>query len=292
LNEFELVANPRGYYSVAPMPTESYLDAYYREKYWQAPTRPHTIEYSVEERTYRLNRNLLTLKLLPEDFVPRRALDIGCGEGFMLRTLLDFGYEAQGIDASDFGVRAHNPACLPLVRTGNISNLLSDYVQSGTTFDLVLINCVLEHVRDPDGVLDLVRELVHPDGHLIVSVPNDFSWLQALAGKAEAAQVDHWVRPPDHLHYFSEQALISLVSEHGFAHKRSIGDFPIEVFLLNEFSNYVQAGLKGKAAHEARIAFENALIEGFEPELALRFWESCSNIGLGRTITSAFARKH
>lgn len=294
LSDFQIVTHRCGYKSVSPLPSESELNDYYETKYWQSPDRPHTAEYSQEERHYRQIRNSLTLNMVPRatlDYgrTPNsgRALDIGCGEGFMLKSLRDFGYEATGVDFESFGVSAHNPDCLPLVKTGHIPDTLSSLVSSGEEFDLVLLNCVLEHVREPDKLLEVARKLLRVEGFLVVSVPNDFSWLQALANRD--SNTSHFVTPPDHLHYFSKRSLIELVSSKGFEHVSSMSDFPIEIFLLNEFSDYVQGNHKGKSAHEARIAFENRLFEECDPHLVMQFWESCANVGLGRTVTSVFS---
>jgi hypothetical protein len=60
-------------------------------------------------------------------------------------------------------------------------------------------------------------------------------------------------------------------------------NFPIEVFLLNEHSNYAMDRSKGKAAHVARIRAENFLVDaGLDAYVA--YAEAAARLGFGREL--------
>ena len=94
-----------------------------------------------------------------------RALDIGCGAGFITEELASLGFTAMGIDPSSVAIdtaRAH------AARGG----LAIEYVVGAgeelpfpdAAFDLVACCDVLEHVRDLDGVVAETARVLRPGG--------------------------------------------------------------------------------------------------------------------------------
>lgn len=71
---------------------------------------------------------------------------------------------------------------------------------------------VLEHLPDPRAYLDSARELLAPDGRLVVQVPNAASWQFRLLGRA-------WngVDVPRHLFDFRDRDMERLLEGCGFA---------------------------------------------------------------------------
>jgi len=98
-------------------------------------------------------------------------LDVGCGEGFLAEQIQRMGNHVTGIDVLpdakqqqffdqyisadlEYGVDPKMPALC------------------GREFDKVLLLDVLEHLRQPDKLLQDCRSFLKPNGHLIVSLPN------------------------------------------------------------------------------------------------------------------------
>ena len=61
--------------------------------------------------------------------------------------------------------------------------------------------------------------------------------------------------------------------------------FPIEIYMLNEASNYVGERQLGRAAHLARVEFEVALYEQSLDKL-LAFRRGCAAAGIGRNMAA------
>ena len=99
---------------------------------------------------------------------PRRVLDIGCGNGSLLRALRTYWPDAGllGCDpsresiAQGFGEDAR-------LWTGTAANLPGD-----VSADLVIAVNVIEHTLDPIGFLTALRGVLEPDGLMVIVCPD------------------------------------------------------------------------------------------------------------------------
>lgn len=102
------------------------------------------------------------------------VLDIGCGQGELVRLLLNDGYEAEGIDISPEQVAIAHTSGLAQVRQGDYRDLLA--ARPGR-LAAVTATDVLEHLMK-DEVLDTfdrVMSALAPDGVFVARVPNAVS---------------------------------------------------------------------------------------------------------------------
>jgi methylation protein EvaC len=118
----------------------------------------------------------------------RRALEIGCNDGTLLRALAGHGFAVRGVDPSPqtdaFSVlRAPWPS-----KTAREAFSESD-------FDLVCASNVLAHVPDPVPFLAAVRAVLAPDGVVVVEVTDT----DAMVRASRWDLVYH-----EHLNYFRE----------------------------------------------------------------------------------------
>lgn len=99
---------------------------------------------------------------------PRRVLDIGCGNGSLLRAFREYWPETEllGCDPSPESVARGSGDGLRLW-TGTASDLPAD-----ATVDLVVSVNVIEHALNPLEFLTAVRESMEPDGRLVVVCPD------------------------------------------------------------------------------------------------------------------------
>ena len=125
------------------------------------------------------------------------ALEIGCGDGWMLRALREHGWRVLGNERSvESGVFAHSVNKLPLF-VGDL-----DALRPVPSFDAIILFQVLEHLPDPLSTLLRCSRLLKPGGHVIVAVPNFSSWQARVFGRA-------WFHldVPRHLYHFSPRSL-------------------------------------------------------------------------------------
>ena len=81
--------------------------------------------------------------------------------------------------------------------------------QHESSYDVILISQVLEHVADLDPMVDRLRRLLRADGLVATAVPHFRSWISRLQGRR-----DMFITPPEHLNYFTSKGLISLYMRH------------------------------------------------------------------------------
>jgi SAM-dependent methyltransferase len=149
---------------LSPRPAIDEMDRIY-------PTDYHAFQFSPEEfglvhavrRTLEARRLLRCCQGLPAD---ARILDVGCGDGFHLRLLRDFGspgWHLEGIDVSQRAAEAAKRAGL-LVHQGTVE----DADLAPGSYDLAFLIATIEHVADPAGVLHAVRRFLRPGGTAVV----------------------------------------------------------------------------------------------------------------------------
>jgi 2-polyprenyl-3-methyl-5-hydroxy-6-metoxy-1,4-benzoquinol methylase len=99
------------------------------------------------------------------------VLDVGCGNGVISRSLGERGFTVKGIDVSEKAIgRARELNKFPNVRFEVIG--AEKLVADGNRYHAVICSEVLEHLNEPGKLLDVLYQLLHPDGVLLVTVPN------------------------------------------------------------------------------------------------------------------------
>lgn len=139
-----------------------------------------------------------------------RALEIGCGNGWMLAALVEHGWQVVGTE------RALAPAAQVKSRLDvpvYVGGL--DAIREGARFDLVVLFQVLEHLTDPLGTLAECARRLKPGGNLVVAVPNLESWQARIFGAL-------WLHldVPRHLFHFSPNSLTRTLAQVGLCANR------------------------------------------------------------------------
>src|SRR5262245_40806777 len=99
-----------------------------------------------------------------------RVLDVGCGDGELLRLLEQRGVDGRGIELSREGVNECVAKGLSVVQ-GDADTDLVDYPDDG--FDYVILSQTLQATRQPR---DVVEQLLRIGRKAIVSFPNFGHW--------------------------------------------------------------------------------------------------------------------
>lgn len=281
----KLAEKPEGYFEIEPRPTSEELAAYYRDKYYGSRDgrTPYAHGYTAEELEHKLLQPAETE--LVWNGPPGRLLEVGVGEGFTLDYFLKRGWEAVGLDFTDDGIREFHPHLADKMMLGDAFALLDEVIASGRTYDLVVCNNVLEHVIDPMGLLKRLRAIVAPQGMVRIAVPNDGSWLQDEIVARNLADPQFWLAPPDHLNYFNTDTLPRAMAAHGWEVVEHLGEFPVDIFLLNPDTGYMRDRSKGRNCHFVRVAFEMGLWKRRSLEAVVDYRRGCAHAGIGRNQT-------
>ena len=147
---------------------------------------------------------------------PQSLADIGCGEGFVLKTMLDNsivkhdenGFHAAGIDISKSAVAVAQKQLPGLnIQVGSIYEIPFE----DNSHDVVLCNEVLEHLENPAKALQELRRV--SSKYVIVSVPHEpwFMLGSLFGGKYIKAFGNH----PEHINHWNPLSLKKTLKENG-----------------------------------------------------------------------------
>jgi len=191
-----------------PTPSPEELRRYYPDNYWFAADRSTASRLEEAYRRLVLRDHVqFVARALASSTARGPLLDVGCGGGLFLGMMrergvpvvgLDFSREAAGIAwrHQQVPALAGDLECAPL-RAGSFAGL--------TMFH------VMEHLFDPRAYLSAARELLAPDGRLVVQVPNASSWQARMLGSAwNGADI------PRHLTNFRASDLERMIEGCGF----------------------------------------------------------------------------
>ena len=197
--------NACGTYSLLPRPTDSDLSLAYDSTYYGSS---ETKFEGLSERFLSYCRGMRARRLAAGLPVKARILDIGCGNGEFLAALSKFGdFELWGTELS--GPAANRTTKHPQVnlKVGRLE--VDDFDENA--FDMVTLFHVFEHLPNPSETLEIIRKILKPNGHLVMSFPNIASW-QAGFFK------NHWLHldPPRHLFLMPPETFEREVQQFGF----------------------------------------------------------------------------
>lgn len=105
---------------------------------------------------------------------PERVLDLGCGEGWLMRALSDRGIEAVGVDGDATLVDSARAAGSPHVHLASYQQLVDAQVDVGRGYDLVCANFALFQ-QDVIPLLAAMHDLLAPTGALVIQTLHPWS---------------------------------------------------------------------------------------------------------------------
>lgn len=147
--------------------------------------------------------------------IPNSILDIGCGSGAILLSLLsDYKIDKScGIDISEIMINT---------AIKKDEQKLSSWIRSGIfdadfrSFDLVLAIDIIEHIKDDDALL---KKLVNWGNLFVVKVPIEDNYVVNIVKYLSFGIIDSSKSTEEkygHIHHYSEKAFTELVKNSGY----------------------------------------------------------------------------
>ncbi len=201
---YRVVACPNcGLLFLSPRLTESaILELYSDQDYYVSEVAGQGYDEYLEVRHNWVKTFSRRLDQITNYQLPGKALDIGCGPGFFIEAAQAKGYDAYGLDPSDYIVNVAREKFGGRIQQGVIET--AGY--PADEFDLVVAFDTFEHIYRPLEWLEAVRRVLRspdpasgkPGGLLAITTPDPTSLLARLSGKK-------WVsfKLPEHVFYWS-----------------------------------------------------------------------------------------
>jgi SAM-dependent methyltransferase len=176
---------------------------------------------------------LMLQEVLRDVAAPALIVDVGCGDGMSaeVATRANPGHRFLGLDWSADALRQARARGLTLVGASVESAGLPI---ASASADVMIMSELIEHLVDPDSVLEEAWRVLKPGGVLLLSTPNLAAWynrgllavgIQPLFTEVSLRGV--YGRPGSvvagHLRLFTSRALTGLLAARGFGDIRMSG---------------------------------------------------------------------
>ena len=152
-----------------------------------------------------VKKTRLTVKILKKYAISKgRGIDLGCGTGWYLKNISEYGYEMVGIDNSAFLIKEakrNNENSNTLVKLGDILDLKFD----AETFDFAYCINSLHHLRSDkefNCALLEIHRILKKRGLLIIHELNTFflfriylNYIFPLTNKIDKFGGENWIEP-------------------------------------------------------------------------------------------------
>lgn len=157
------------------------------------------------------------LKIINKYYKTGKLLDVGCGVGYFVDMAKKRGYDISGIDFSSV---AKNVAKREFGLSITVGELCNSKFRKDS-FDIITLWNVLEHFYDPLKEIELIYELLKNNGILLIETPNFLLRSMLMRFKPtkyllEISQKDNSLIPWEHLYYWNQTTLKSILRRIGF----------------------------------------------------------------------------
>jgi 2-polyprenyl-3-methyl-5-hydroxy-6-metoxy-1,4-benzoquinol methylase len=186
-----------------PQLSDQEITTLYSEAYYKSWGISGGSENEVSKQM-KIDTFLLRLKQIRKHSPEGSVLDIGCATGFFLEAAKQSGYDPFGIELSEYS------SSLAKKKFGNaaiFNGRLEECTFNPSTFDVITMFDLIEHVRVPSETLGQAATLLKPNGIIMITTPDNKSLSNRLMGK----KWTHYKK--EHFYYFDLESL-TFIAKH------------------------------------------------------------------------------
>uniref|UniRef100_UPI0028A18B45 glycosyltransferase n=1 Tax=Candidatus Igneacidithiobacillus taiwanensis TaxID=1945924 RepID=UPI0028A18B45 len=218
------------------------------------------------------------------------VLDVGCGVGRLGQFLaIDRGCAVDGINANRMELDLAGPF-YRLLWEWNLERHHLPRSLLKQRYDIIVCADVLEHLRDPGRLLQLLQTVLQPTGKILISIPNIGHIgiiLELLGGDFHYRH--EGLLDETHLRFFTRQSFLRFLKDYGFS--GSIVDETVVPLQASEFAQWathlIQLNLR-QDLNKDKIVYQYIVVatpQGNASMLpatlpAIRHWSPSANIGV------------
>jgi 2-polyprenyl-3-methyl-5-hydroxy-6-metoxy-1,4-benzoquinol methylase len=183
---------------------------------------------------------------------PGKLLDVGCSRGWFLDVMRNWECHGNEIVTSDaLAAREHHGDRI-------VMGAFEDYPMRENYFDVITMQDVFDHMRDPMQALEKCYRMLRPGGLIVIKVHNISCLYAKVTGRNFYAVI-----PPSHLFYYNASTLDRALSKSGFqvAESKFIGHllkvntifFRLSRDNVNSWAYRIYRALNGTALGEFKV---------------------------------------
>jgi SAM-dependent methyltransferase len=136
-----------------------------------------------------------------------KILDIGCSSGYLLKLAKDSQFETFGVEL--------NPNAVKYGNENYGLNILNKDLESAnfdsSSFDIIVCSQLMEHIVNPENLLNEINRVLKKDGILIIDSPNYAGLMVKFFGKKWGGYQPQW-----HVWQFTPKSISELLSINNF----------------------------------------------------------------------------
>lgn len=202
----------------------------------------NTIQSEVVENESDFYKRIYTkgLDAISSQVNPGTILDIGCSTGVFLDLAKTGGWKTYGVELNMAEV------AYAIKKGHKAYNQMLEDIEFPEKFDAITLWDVFEHIKDGKKYLQMMKNLLKPNGVVFIQVPN-FGALAARILQEKCKMFDGL----EHVNIYSPRTLPKIAQDNGFR-VSSLITVISEIPVVNNFVNYEDAYL-GEAPHGGKV---------------------------------------
>lgn len=157
----------------------------------------------------------------------RTVLDVGCGDGYFLAAFSEMGCKTYGTEFDRQSAMAAEAKGATMLE-GGLMPLLPENIYG---FDIIIFTEVIEHINNPQTVLNHFYSQLNPGGLLFITTPNFDSLERFVLGPSWGM-----IMYPEHISYYSSTTLDDVVTSRGMSKVKTYTE-NISLFRIIQFVN-------------------------------------------------------
>ncbi len=211
-------------------------------------------EYVAKDADYYEQDRREMLEFIPPD--AKAILDVGCGSGIFGQLV------KQKLNCIFWGIEPDRESAEKAAR--RLDKVINDTFSADLTeikdksFDVICFNDVLEHLSNPEEILELSRNKLTENGIVVASIPNIlfFHTMVDIVVRQDWQYQDSGVLDRTHLRFFTKKSIIRMFENSGYEIIKIVGINPsnglkyklLNVLLLNHLKDwrYLQFGVQAR----------------------------------------------
>jgi 2-polyprenyl-3-methyl-5-hydroxy-6-metoxy-1,4-benzoquinol methylase len=167
--------------------------------------RPQSFDFMNTKINKLAKHRKLIFKYLKDNKIkPQSVLDYGCSDGYLLEALKS---EYKGLKEYGIELNPGHANYAKYYKGLNVTTSVS--LDLDDTYDIAVLYHVLEHLQEPDKIIDKLRGLLTDNGLLYLAVPTLHKIIAQYKGRMQ-------MFPEDHINMFTPDTLQNFIEHLGF----------------------------------------------------------------------------